>query len=278
MTSNPVSALTVALLLIGAAADRYCNADTIIPVTQDRFTSVLLDTDCDGQTSAGEAAAGFEPFDSSVDTSQQCPRVPIFAFANANQNSSIGGSSMTLFANAVYNVQTPGSALASAISNFIVTFELPRTSIVSVNGVLLGDGQVPGVETTAQLTGPTGEMLFSSTLTGPFPFGEATEQSIDEELTLEPGVYTLQARALAADAFDIGKPFFAGESALNLTVEVTVLGDLDGDGHVGITDFLILLGNWGPCPQPCPPTCPPDLDQDCEVGIVDFLTLLGNWG
>ncbi len=186
MTSNPVSALTVALLLIGAAADRYCNADTIIPVTQDRFTSVLLDTDCDGQTSAGEAAAGFEPFDSSVDTSQQCPLVPIFAFANANQNSTIGGSSMTLFANAVYSVQTPGSALASAISNFIVTFELPRTSIVSFEGVLLGDGPVPGVETTAQLTGPTGEMLFFSTLTGPFPFGEATEQSIDEELTLEP--------------------------------------------------------------------------------------------
>ncbi len=278
MTSHPVSASSVALLLIGAAADQYCNADTIVPVTQDRFTSVLLDTDCDGQTSDGEAATGFEPFDSSVDTSQQCPRVPIFAFANANQNSSIGGSSMTLFANAVYNVQTPGSALASAISNFIVTFELPRTSIVSVNGVLLGDGQVPGVETKTQLTGPKGEILFSSTLTGPFPFGEATEQSIDEELTLEPGVYTLRARALAADAFDIGKPFFAGESALNLTVEVTVLGDLDGDGTVGIVDFLLLLAAWGPCSDPCPPSCPGDLDGDCVVGIIDFLALLSNWG
>ncbi len=278
MTSHQVNAATVALLLIGAAPDQFCNADTIVPVAQDRFTSVLLDTDCDGQTSAGEAAAGFEPFDSSVDTSQQCPRVPIFAFANANQNSTIGGSSMTLFANAVYNVQTPGSALASAISNFIVTFELPRTSIVSVNGVLLGDGQVPGVETTAQLTGPTGEMLFSSTLTGPFPPGEATEQSIDEELTLEPGVYTLRARALAADVFDIGKPFFAGESALNLTVEVTVLGDLDGDGTVGIVDFLLLLAAWGPCSDPCPPSCPGDLDGDCVVGIIDFLALLGNWG
>ena len=61
MTSNPVSALTVALLLIGAAADQSGNADTIIPMTQDRFTSVLLDTDCDGQTSAGEAAAGVIP-------------------------------------------------------------------------------------------------------------------------------------------------------------------------------------------------------------------------
>ncbi len=29
--------------------------------------------------------------------------------------------------------------------------------------------------------------------------------------------------------------------------------DIDGGG-VGITDFLELLANWGPCPQPAPPT------------------------
>jgi len=25
-------------------------------------------------------------------------------------------------------------------------------------------------------------------------------------------------------------------------------GDIDGDGTVGIVDFLQLLGTWGPCP------------------------------
>jgi len=54
--------------------------------------------------------------------------------------------------------------------------------------------------------------------------------------------------------------------------------DLDGDCSVGIVDFLDLLANWGPCPQPCPPACPADLDDDCSVGITDFLTLLENWG
>jgi hypothetical protein len=54
-------------------------------------------------------------------------------------------------------------------------------------------------------------------------------------------------------------------------------GDLDGDGVVGIIDFLLLLGAWGPCPDPCPPPCLGDLDGDCEVGIQDLLTLLGNW-
>ena len=57
-----------------------------------------------------------------------------------------------------------------------------------------------------------------------------------------------------------------------------VPGDVDGDGLVGITDFVALLTAWGPCPAPCPPTCPADLDGDCNVGITDFLLLLANWG
>ena len=56
-----------------------------------------------------------------------------------------------------------------------------------------------------------------------------------------------------------------------------LVGDLDNDGVVDITDFLGLLANWGPCPAPCPPICPGDLDGDCDVGIEDFLLLLANW-
>ena len=51
------------------------------------------------------------------------------------------------------------------------------------------------------------------------------------------------------------------------------LGDLDGDGTVGIGDFLALLAAWGPCPA----QCIADLDGDGTVGILDFLTLLANW-
>lgn len=53
--------------------------------------------------------------------------------------------------------------------------------------------------------------------------------------------------------------------------------DLDGDGSVGIVDFLALLAAWGPCPAP-PQLCPADLDDDNEVGITDFLQLLADWG
>ena len=58
-------------------------------------------------------------------------------------------------------------------------------------------------------------------------------------------------------------------------VLVPSVGDLDGDGSVGIVDFLLLLGVWGPCEDPC---CPADLDEDGMVGITDFLVLLANWG
>lgn len=70
----------------------------------------------------------------------------------------------------------------------------------------------------------------------------------------------------------------AAGAALNaVQIRQLVPGDADGDGEVGIIDFLEVLGDWGPCPQPCPPSCPADFDLDCEVGIDDFLILLGSW-
>lgn len=55
-------------------------------------------------------------------------------------------------------------------------------------------------------------------------------------------------------------------------------GDANGDGSVTVEDLLILLGSWGPCPPPCPPSCPADFNGDCQVGVVDLLIQLGNWG
>jgi hypothetical protein len=49
--------------------------------------------------------------------------------------------------------------------------------------------------------------------------------------------------------------------------------DLDDDGAVGITDFLLLLAAWG-----TDPSGPPDLNGDATVGITDFLDLLAAWG
>jgi predicted outer membrane repeat protein len=98
--------------------------------------------------------------------------------------------------------------------------------------------------------------------------------------------------ALASTDFD-GNPRFADDPATPDTgcgVPVVVdmgayeyqgnpfpvkFGDVDGDGIVGITDFLLLLGTWGSCVGDC---CLADLDLDGNVGITDFLLMLANWG
>ena len=51
------------------------------------------------------------------------------------------------------------------------------------------------------------------------------------------------------------------------------LGDVDGDGTVGVDDFLAVLGNWGPCAG-----CDADVDGNGAVGVDDFLAVLANWG
>jgi hypothetical protein len=49
--------------------------------------------------------------------------------------------------------------------------------------------------------------------------------------------------------------------------------DLDDDGTVSVTDFLLLLAVWG-----TDPGGPPDFNGDYDVGITDFLILLAAWG
>ncbi len=62
--------------------------------------------------------------------------------------------------------------------------------------------------------------------------------------------------------------------APNPALRYFVLGDLDGSGQVNVLDFLVLLGLWGPCPDPCIA----DLDGDGAVTVLDFLIQLANWG
>jgi hypothetical protein len=63
---------------------------------------------------------------------------------------------------------------------------------------------------------------------------------------------------------------------VNETAPGPVLGDLNGDGVVDVSDLLILLGAWGPCPRSN--HCPADLNGDGVVDVTDLLILLGNWG
>jgi glucose/arabinose dehydrogenase len=80
-----------------------------------------------------------------------------------------------------------------------------------------------------------------------------------------------------ADTCDIANGTSLDENGNGIPDECDEPADLDGDGSVGVTDFLILLAAWGACPDP-PEECPADLDGDGSVGVTDFLYLLGAWG
>jgi hypothetical protein len=56
-----------------------------------------------------------------------------------------------------------------------------------------------------------------------------------------------------------------------------IVGDVNNDGHVNIDDLFAVIGAWGNCPQPCPPTCPQDINGNCMVNIDDLFAVIANW-
>ena len=52
------------------------------------------------------------------------------------------------------------------------------------------------------------------------------------------------------------------------------LGDIDGDGAVGMFDLVSLVISWGPAGSGCQLA---DFDLDGIVAVPDLLTLLANW-
>jgi len=79
------------------------------------------------------------------------------------------------------------------------------------------------------------------------------------------------ARAISDGGRIVGSGVHAGQPRAFLLC-LRAPADLDGDGAVGVADFLQLLADWGPC------TCVSDIDGDGMVGAADFLHLLGTWG
>jgi hypothetical protein len=54
--------------------------------------------------------------------------------------------------------------------------------------------------------------------------------------------------------------------------------DATGDGVTNVDDILAVIGAWGACPAPCPPTCASDIDQNCIVNVNDLLAVIHGWG
>ena len=256
---------------------------TIIPIDQGRFVSTesVNAPQCGPDfLFDGEAAVEFEPFDAFVETQHGCDSG--FAGATAGQQSQIDAASMSGTGTATSEAggPVPGVVHAFGVSYFEVTFELRSLSRFALDGTMsagsLPDANVGAIVLARLWEGPLGGVLLFQQSIEPPPGGGTNTQALQGAGGLEPGVYTLDVQAGSFIDNDV-PPSRTGQASFDFTFDVTIVGDVDGDGIVGILDFLLVLGNWGPCPEPCPPSCAADLDDDCEVGIFDFLLVLGNW-
>jgi hypothetical protein len=55
--------------------------------------------------------------------------------------------------------------------------------------------------------------------------------------------------------------------------EVVCVGDVNGDGEVGIADLLSAIDSWGGCVG-----CPADINGDGVVNVTDLLAIVNGWG
>jgi hypothetical protein len=51
-----------------------------------------------------------------------------------------------------------------------------------------------------------------------------------------------------------------------------ILGDVNGDGVVNVSDILMLIVAWGPCDG-----CIEDLNGDGTVNVTDIIMLISYW-
>jgi outer membrane protein assembly factor BamB len=120
-----------------------------------------------------------------------------------------------------------------------------------------------------------GEVRWTVDLPGePYP-GFRVLGTHHARITPDSGTAYLSTYTVADGSTPVDPVSYLYAIDINGTVELP--GDVDGDGTVGILDFLGVLGAWGPCPGPCPPGCVADFDNDCDVGINDLLIVLSSW-
>ncbi len=278
-----ISVIAVLAASPGLWMSAHATGQTIIPIDQGR--SVSTDSVNAPQCGADflsdlEAAVAFEPFDGFVQTQHGCDSG--FAGATAGQQSRIDATSMSATSTATSEAYGPvlGVVHAFGVSLFVVTFEVARQSRFAIDGTMSAGSFPDGIAEALGLVrvweGPIGGVLIFVRSVAPEIGGELNTQVLEGIGVLEPGVYTLDVQAGAFIDNEV-PPGRTAEASFDFTFDVSILGDLDGDGAVGILDFLQLLGEWGPCPVP-PAACAGDLDGDGVVGILDFLLLLGNWG
>lgn len=165
-------------------------------------------------------------------------------------------------------------------------------STVNISGGTLGNNLAAFADSTINISGgmiPASFRAFANSevnlvgqsffVTDPLNPGEL----IDLTDGLTPGdpmlwtdrVGTLSGTLLDGSAFSFNLSAYINSQATLTILLPTLVGDLDGDGFVGLDDLNLVLSNWN---QNVPPGDPlADPSGDGFVGIDDLATVLGHW-
>ena len=228
-----LAAMATLILIHSAKAQ-----DLIIPVSQNRIISV---------PSSLDSATDFGPFDSMLEADLIFGEATVHAIAS--QQSQIGATS--LVGTGSMHLHDDGLGFSSADSFFRVTFELPAANNLSkfvLNGQLdaeaapLGPNLATFVNATIDLTEMGGPTVFSATVGDP---AQPDSLAVAEVGVLPPGTYKLSVFA-GAIVDEGGLNLFTADATFDFTFDISILGDVDGDGDADFFDLdalvAVLLG------------------------------------
>ena len=99
---------------------------------------------------------------------------------------------------------------------------------------------------------------------------------VDDRVIGYESIFMLTASDMNASG-EIGTlvTFWGGED-MTAVLSPARAGDANGDGHVNITDLLLIIGLWGE--WPVGGICGPDLNMDGMITVDDLLLCIGDWG
>lgn len=163
-------------------------------------------------------------------------------------------------------------------------------SFVTIGLDIVGQGQMDDTTLDESFDSPSFNTsgdgrLLGSWYDGDFS-GTSTQGVPDEQFRVLVAQLTVQA----SYALQGGLKLKLGDGTVSMdplavrcSCPTNCEADLNCDGEVRVPDLIILLGKWGPCPEPCDPgkpgsTCLGDFDGNCEVRVPDLIVLLGAWG
>jgi thermitase len=132
-----------------------------------------------------------------------------------------------------------------------------------------GDGYGAGDTTT----------ISGTSFASPYTAGVAAlVLSVDPTLTPDELENILSSTAVdyGSGGYDttFGHGFINAKAALDAVDDgTTCVGDVDGDGNVGVADLLSVIEQWGTCSG-----CNGDIDGDGMVSVGDLLAIVDAWG